>query len=247
MKIRIICLFAVLLSLGCKKDGKLTFEPVSFTKNECSECPTINISIPKALEKNKIATSINTALREEVISILNFDEETEAIDIESAINSFSEAYYDLKEKYADESTQWEAKIDGTVTYEDKNVLTIKLDSYLFTGGAHGYSTSRFLNFNKKKGLELDNSELFKNIEAFLELAEAKFRSQENIPETKAINSTGFMFETDHFYLPKNIGYTQNGLQLFYQQYEVASYADGPIVLTLPYTEVQKFMAIQTKL
>ena len=55
-----------------------------------------------------------------------------------------------------------------------------------------------------------------------------------------------MFEGDSFYLPQNIGYTQNGLQLFYEQYEVASYADGPITLTVPYIEIEKFMQVPVK-
>lgn len=246
MKTRILFLFALLLSLSCKKDHKLAFEPTSFEENKCSDCPLIDVSIPKALENTKIATRINTALREEVIAILNFDEETAAATIADAIKSFSTSYYDLKEKFADETTSWEAKIDGTVTYEDENILTIKLDSYLFTGGAHGYSTSRFLNFDKKKGQELEQSELFKNKEAFQDLAEVKFRLQEHIPEAKSINSTGFMFKADTFYLPENIGYTQNGLQLFYEQYEVASYADGPITITIPYSEIEKLMHTPVK-
>lgn len=243
MKIRIIYIFALLLCLGCGNDYKLTFEQVSFPEDECSDCPAISISIPKALGKAAINASINTALREEVIAILNFDEETAATTIESAITSFREAYFNLKEKYSDESTAWEAKINGLITYEDESIITLKLDSYIFTGGAHGYSTSRFLNFDKKKGQELTNEELFKNEEKFLELAEAKFRLQEHIPATKAINSTGFMFNRDTFYLPENIGYTKDGLQLFYEQYEIASYADGPITLTIPYTEIEKFVQI----
>lgn len=246
MKTRIIYLSVLLLSFGCKKDHRLTSEPTSITGNECSDCPVIQVSIPTALGKTKIDNSVNTALREEVIAILNFDEETAASTIENAISSFSAAYYDLKEKYTDESTTWEAKIEGNLTYEDENILTIKLDSYLFTGGAHGYSTSRFLNFDKKKGQELERSELFKDMDAFQDFAEEKFRLREQIPETDPINSTGFMFEGDSFYLPQNIGYTQNGLQLFYEQYEVASYADGPITLTFPYIEIEKFMQVPVK-
>ncbi|MEO0900921.1 MAG: DUF3298 domain-containing protein, partial [Bacteroidota bacterium] len=33
-----------------------------------------------------------------------------------------------------------------------------------------------------------------------------------------------------FHLSENIGYVPEGIQLIYNQYEVASYADGPIVL-----------------
>ena len=56
-----------------------------------------------------------------------------------------------------------------------------------------------------------------------------------------------MFEGDVFHLAQNMGYTQNGLQMVYNQYEVASYADGPIVLTLPYNEINLYLKRKAKL
>src|SRR5690606_11666613 len=65
-----------------------------------------------------------------------------------------------------------------------------------------------------------------------------------IPATESINSTGFMFENDVFYLPRNIGFTDDGLLLVYERYEVASYADGPIRLTFPYPEIGRFLKLK---
>ncbi|MEO0900922.1 MAG: RsiV family protein [Bacteroidota bacterium] len=64
---------------------------------------------------------------------------------------------------------------------------------------------------------------------------------EKIPQDENINITGFMFDGDVFHLSENIGYVPEGIQLIYNQYEVASYADGPIVLTIPYTEINKYL------
>jgi len=241
MKLRLICLFVILLSLSCKKDNALTFEPITYSGDECGDCPKIKITVPKALGKSRVNYVINTAVQEEIIYVLNFDEDTNATDIKSAMHSFVSGYNNLKNQFAEETTPWEANVSAQVSYEDKKVLTIKLDSYLFTGGAHGYNTTHYLNFDKVKAIELDSDELFKNITAFEEYAETKFRIQEGIPAEKDINSTGFMFETGSFYLAENIGYTKEGLQLFYEQYEIASYADGPIILTLPYPELQNYL------
>lgn len=246
MNTRIIYWFVLLLCISCKNENELTFEPISFTQNNCGECPVVAITIPNAIENNTIDDVVNTALREEVISLINFDEETQIAGIPDAIKSFGFGYQELKEKFAEETTPWEAKITGVVIYEDKTILTIRLDSYLFTGGAHGYSTTRFLNFDKTKAKELKNGDLFKNKLDFEEFAETKFRLQENIPTEQSINTTGFMFETDTFHLPENIGYTKEGLQLFYEPYEIAPYADGPILLTLPYSELTKYLQFSPK-
>jgi hypothetical protein len=195
-----------------------------------------------AIGNKKLDETINTALREEIIFILKYDDEVDAGSIDMAIKSFQNEFAKLREKFPEESTQWEATINGEVTFENERILTIRLDYYLFTGGAHGYGSTRFLNFDKTKTLELNNEELFKDILDFEGFAEAKFREQEGIRSSESINSTGFMFEEDLFYLPENMGFTKEGLQLFYEQYEVASYADGPIILTLPFEEIQQYLA-----
>lgn len=242
MNIRCVCLFLIVLAFGCTTDNTITFEPLSFTGDTCADCPKINIKVPKALGDAPIDQVINTALQEEVIYLLNFDEDVNATDIQSAVHSFIHSYNNLKNQFTEEATPWEANVVVLVSYEDEQILTIKLDSYLFTGGAHGYNTTHYLNFDKAKALELDTEKLFKNVTSFEEYAETKFRAQEGIPQKGDINSTGFMFETGSFYLPQNIGYTQEGIQLFYEQYEIASYADGPIILTFPYSELQTYLA-----
>lgn len=244
MKFNVIYLLFSLLLLGCKNEKKLTIEPVHYASETCAGCPKVDITLPKVLERTKVGRTLERALREEVILLLTFDEEIEATTIEEAVASFNKGYTELKERFLDETDVWEAKIDAQVSHEDKNILTLHLDSYMYTGGAHGYDAVRYLNFDKKKGKELENWELFRNVPDFEKFAEEKFRSKENISKGNSINSTGFMFERDAFYLPENIGFTEKGLHLIYNQYEVASYADGPIELLLPYAEVKKYLAFK---
>ena len=246
MKASISLLLCMLLFLGCKEESKLTFELLTISDAACKTCPQIIIEIPKAIDRTRLAENINTALEEELISLLVYDDEIKASTVSEAIQSFKNGFAELQKLYPDETAKWEAKITGTVSYEDKKILTLALNSYLFTGGAHGYTTRRFLNFNKRKGSEIENWELFKDHKHFEHFAETKFRIQEDIPQDDAINSTGFMFEQDAFYLPENIGFTQEGLVLLYNQYEVASYADGAIQLILPFNEVKSYLATRIK-
>lgn len=219
---------------------------LQISEQTCADCPEVSISIPEASENSKVAQSVNTALKEELISVLLFDDELEVNTINDAITSFNNGYAEMKSLFADESARWEAKIKGKVVFEDASLLTIELNSYVFTGGAHGYTSKRFLNFDKTKGTELENWELFKNTKKFEEFAEAKFREQESIPENESINHTGLMFEQDSFYLPENIGFTEKGIKLLYNPYEVASYADGAIELVLPHTEINKYLTKKPK-
>ncbi len=243
--VRIILILLILSA--CEEEATLVMEPVTFTNPPCDNCPKVSIQYPKALEDTKLSRAINTAIEEEIIGLLTFADSLEVSDMKEAIRSFTLGYTELKEVYPDETIPWEATIEAEVTFENRRILSMKLDSYLFTGGAHGYASTKFLNFDMNKGQEIDTQELFQDRLAFRSYAEAKFRTQENIPEKAPINSTGFMFEQDSFYLPENIGLTPKGILLLYNQYEVASYADGQIELLIPFREAKKFVSPGMKL
>ena len=150
MKSAITYLLILVLIISCQGKRDLTFEALSLSNNNCDNCPIVSVDIPKAIGNNKLVKSINLALQEEVISKLTFDDEINAATIQEAIESFSNGYFELKKIYPDETIGWEAKINGMITYEDNELLTIELKSFLFTGGAHGYGSTNFLNFSKKK-------------------------------------------------------------------------------------------------
>lgn len=247
MKSKFTCLIICILLFACNNKNTLSFEPLTIATDSCENCTTVNIEIPNAKGNTKLSETINSALEGEIIALLNFDEESNAQNLEDAKKAFVFDYEELNGKFPEESMPWEANIEGTITHENEEIITIEIQSYIYTGGAHGYGTNRYLNFDKVKGSELYQENLFKDIDGFKSFAETLFRKQENIPATGSINDTGFMFETESFYLPDNIGYTENGLILFYEPYEIASFADGPIILTIPYTDANPFLNFPQKL
>ncbi|MCL6267421.1 DUF3298 and DUF4163 domain-containing protein [Flagellimonas myxillae] len=237
-----ICLLLLLLlSLGCETGHKLTFAPNQYHGKACKDCPDIKIDLIEALDETKVAEAINRSLQEEVIALLSFDEAENVDTMNKAIASFTKSFRELKDKFPDETVGWEAKISSDVAYEDNAMLTLVINAYTFTGGAHGYSSVSFLNFDKVKGTELENWELFEDEDGFRKYTETKFRIQEDVPQDENINSTGFMFEGDRFHLSENLGYTMEGIQLIYNQYEIASYADGPKIITIPFAEANKYL------
>ncbi|UJH66060.1 DUF3298 and DUF4163 domain-containing protein [Allomuricauda sp. SCSIO 65647] len=232
--------------ISCKESHKLTFEPLEFSGADCHQCPKIKIQIPHALNEDKLAATISTALREEIIYHLRFDEGSDVATIDGAIASFTKEFQQVQQKFADESLPWEAEINAEIIFEDDNLLTIMLNSYIFTGGAHGNGSTTLLNFDKNNNQELENHELFSDLEGFEKLAEVRFREQESIPKEGDINQTGFMFERNRFHLAENIAYTEQGLQMIYNQYEIASYADGPITLIIPFKEAAPYLKHKVK-
>jgi hypothetical protein len=230
-----------LLLIACEEENPLEWQAREYLGQGCEQCPDVRVSIPEASERTQIGKVVNRGLREEIIEWLDYDEERQASDIPGAIGSFEKGYQQLRQRFPDETIGWEAKIEGEVGYESRQMISLKLTGYIFTGGAHGYSSTRYLNFDAERAKELEKWELFSDLSGFEALAEETFRETHGIQTERPINSTGFMFENNLFALPENIGVEPDGLILLYNPYEIASYADGDILLRIPLDRVKPLL------
>ena len=236
-----------LIFTSCKKE--LSFENETFEEKSTipckSECPEIKIEIPVAKNIKVISDSINKKVFSVIKEIVFFGEDsTKVNDYKSLSKSFIASYEEMRQKFPNDTFGWEAKIIGNIEFQSDAILNLKIDHYTFTGGAHGYQGYRSLLFNAKTGKAILNNQLFKNEKEFKAFAEKAFRSKYKIPAEANINATGLMFENDKFQLPQNIFYTSEGLLLYYNSYEAASYADGPKEILFSYDEVNKYLNFQ---
>jgi len=244
MKQHTFLVFLFLIFISCNKE--LSFKNETFKKKSAlpckTDCPQITIDIPVAKNIPIVADSINKKILSVLKEIVYFGQKpSEAKDYNSLAASFITSYEEMHKKFPGETFGWEAKIKGNVEYQSDQILNIKLDHYTFTGGAHGYQGFRSLLFNPKTGKIIFNDQLFKNEKEFKAFAEKEFRNKYKIPAKANINVTGLMFEKDTFQLPQNIFYTDEGLLLYYNSYEAASYADGPKELLFPYEKINKYL------
>lgn len=244
MKNYIFIVFLCLIFTSCTKE--LSFENETFEEKSTipceSDCPTITIDIPIAKNIPIAADSINKKVFAVVKEIVYFGEDSIKVnDYKSLSKSFIASYEEMHKKFPTDTFGWEGKVKGDIEYQSEQILNIKIDHYTFTGGAHGYQAFRSLLFNPKTGKTIFNDQLFKNEKEFKAFAEKEFRIKYKIPTKANINATGLMFENDAFQLPQNIFYTSDGLLLYYNSYEAASYADGPKEILFPYEQVSKYL------
>ena len=240
MKPFLSLLFLVLLTVSCTDDAVLTFVPKEYHADTCEGCPTVEVNLPEASNGDAASNHINAALQEVAIATLSPLEETEVSSIDEAIDQFKKQFDELKEDY-EQAVPWEVTLDGEVSYQSESMVSIRLNSYSFTGGAHGYGATSFVNFDAMTGEQLEVEDLFSDLDEFTSYCEQLFRAQEHIAPERNINATGFFFEGDAFHLPENIGFTENGLLLIYNAYEIASYADGQKMVEIPLAEASKFL------
>lgn len=242
---------------SCQKDKKedtenitLEFQTKTYEKKTSLPCKTdvcaeVKIVVPEVSNVPVVADSINKKIFNTVRGIVYFGEKpSDGKTYEEVMKAFIDSYDKLKEEYADERPGWEAKIEATVAYTSDKILNIKLHNYTFTGGAHGYDGNRSLIFDKVTGKSLEMNDILKDTVAFKVLAEKKFREKFKIPAAKPINSTGMMFMKEVFELPQTYFYTDKGLLLYYNIYEIAAYVEGPKEVLIPYSEVDQFLKVK---
>ncbi|CAM3943860.1 DUF3298 and DUF4163 domain-containing protein [Flavobacterium weaverense] len=242
-------IYTLLLFSVAQCSNELVFEEQSFQKKTtlpCTgDCPSISVKIPVANAVPVVADSINKKVFSVLKEIIYFGEKPyTSKDYNGLLTSFINSYEKLQKEFPKDKFGWEADIKGSVKYQSENILNIEINHYTYTGGAHGYQGLRSLLFDPNTGKSIINDELFIDKASFKALAEKKFRAKYKIPASKSINSTGLMFEKEMFQLPQNIFFTDKGLLLYYNSYEVASYADGAKELLLSYTEVNDYLAVK---
>ena len=243
---RSICLLLLIFSLvSCSKHEMLTFETIELKKdsNDCESvpCASVEVVYEKALTSSEASSKINRIIQDTIVSFLDFSDQKNVNTVKRAINSFHTAFLTDKEEFPSAVSSWAAEIYSHVDYQSEEVLTISVNANMYTGGAHGSISIRLLNFDPKTGELLSREDLFEDMDAVVKLAETYFRKEHKIPATDNINATGFYFEKDQFHLPENIGYGEDHLVMIYNQYEIASYAEGVQFIELPVQVIRSYL------
>lgn len=241
-------LLALVLASSCSSEQPVSFEETAYSHENFSlcqsnNCPTIKVHFLQAAGDDKKSNLINQKINQALIDKIAATEDDTHIfsDVEKAIEFFIQDFITFEEDFGNAFVSYDIDIFMQVSYQSDDFISIELNYYLFTGGAHGYGGTTFLNFDAKTGKELTDADLFNNNEALLTYCENRFREVYQITAERSINSSGFWFEGERFHLPENIGFTEIEMILHYNQYEIASYAEGPIILTIPLLEIEEFL------
>ena len=102
-------------------------------------------------------------------------------------------------------------------------------------------TISFLNFDPQTGQLLHLDDHIKNPSGFVKLAEKYF----NLELQESSDEEGFddYFFGEGFHLPANIGFSDDGVILLYNVYEIAPYSEGVIEFTIPFEEALPYLKI----
>lgn len=153
---------------------------------------------------------------------------------------------DQKKKQENEFTyawcNYTKNIHSDVMFCDEGVLVYQINTNEYTGGAHGYKATLFLNFNMATGKRIHLKELFdeENKSALTRLLLAQLEKDNKVSSEAELEEIGY-FITEPLYPTENFYFTEEGINFFYNVYEIAPYAMGTTTIKLPYSAVKSLM------
>ncbi|PSJ73881.1 DUF3298/DUF4163 domain-containing protein [Sphingobacteriales bacterium UPWRP_1] len=206
------------------------------TEEPCAHIEIIYPVIAKLPGENRQAVNnINNAIARALAESMPAEEPTPP---QQAAEQF---IADFKEQDASYKMSWEHEVMTNIYHNANNLLSIGFSTYSFTGGAHPNHAEAFYNFNLLTGKQVELSDIFSaGYEKRLTmLAEQKLRKLYAIGAKTPLTEAGF-FE-DKFALNDNFSVSTTGIAFLFNPYEIAPYAMGEQLITIPWAEIKDML------
>jgi hypothetical protein len=169
---------------------------------------------------------------------------TRSNNLEDLMFLAAQSYTDLfkeQEEYLQQDTldfqasmNWQIIIQNDIFFKSPRYISFMNENYGYTGGAHGNTIRSYFTFDLETNKLLSSSEVF-FIEKYPELIELQKASLVKAGhEIEGFWLEGLKVDQD-FYV------VENGIVFHYDQYEIASYAAGPIDIFISFEEAQPLL------
>ena len=231
----------------CKKDCNFINSMYKINKKcikEESEFYKASIEYPYLQIKNykkrenedaiKVIEGINSEIYDFIYNIKETTEEES--------KRYKEEYENEFVKYGYIKYQYENYIGYKVTYNKNNILSIPIESYEFTGGAHGLTDLEPFNYCLESGNRLTLKDLFKEGVNYKKIINSYvFEDMKANPDKyfKGDNVFCTIDDNQSFYLDKN------NLVVYFSLYEIAPYSSGIPEFYIPYEDIEPYLNINT--
>ena len=219
-KITLICLFLILVSII----SIIIIKADNITENNILESTgRYDLKIDYPNFKNK-------KIKEKVLAYINNQRQEFMNVIKNSENIQISSKYDF---------------NLNVTSSERNNITyVNILTYSYTGGAHYIRDDYSLYWDDDTKEFIDLKYFFKDEEAFKEMTNLAYYYVINLGQEENRNfdqlwvRRGTAPTIDNY---RHFEFTDNGLEIMFPPYQVASWADGQINITIPYEDINKYL------
>lgn len=198
-------------------------------------CLTIWIQYPYFVQQKGID---HDYLNQQVLSLLLGDSAEGLKSPEDLANWYMQEHQQTL-KASSITAEWQINKEITPTFIHAQVVSLKLESFEFTGGAHGNGLVLYQNLQvlNQKSLQLADIMVSNYQKRLNDLAEIAFRKSRELNLNDDLAAAGFEFGAQGFEVNQNYGLTPIGIEFVFNAYEVASYAMGTSQFTITWDEL----------
>ncbi|MBC7773863.1 MAG: DUF3298 and DUF4163 domain-containing protein [Phycisphaerae bacterium] len=204
-----------------------------FSKRHCVDeakdlCAAFKISYP-VFSGGDAATAeaLNKSVQNYVLSAVGGNGQSSfAQALDSAGQQFIQMFTDDLKDIPEISMGYSTEITDTVSLLNSKVVTIQMDGYSFTGGAHPNPFGLLLSYDLTKGAKpLEITDLVSDTNAVRPALEKAYKILKGLKETDPLGDVVYP-EIKQIPMPANVGVAAEGIRFFYNAYEIAPYAVG---------------------
>lgn len=214
----------------------------TYCQQDSTHCMRIRASYPYLITgPSPIIQAINDTIAYHLksnLAVFAVDQSELAGSLDSISEAYIQEFEQLMQETPDYPFAWEIEVEGSVLHQSAKVLSVALNAYSYTGGAHPNIFLDLINFDLSNGKKLNLTDIFTDEIKLRALVERKFREVREIGPSISIADAGF-FWGDSFSLPQNFALQEEGVYFYYNPYEAAAYALGATEFTIPYEDLKE--------
>lgn len=214
----------------------------------------IHYTYIKGAQSNALKDSINNTLTTYCIGKEYLGKEPKAA-ISAFKDSYIKSYKDEVEKFYLEDTKkneeseftgewynYSKSIKANIQFNEYSLLVYKIDTYEYTGGAHGMYSSNFINFDLNTGKRIKLGDIFKSDykKELTRLLITQLQKNNKVTSESELEDLGY-FITEPLSPTENFYITKEGLSFFYNAYEIAPYAMGSTTINIPFSAMMNIL------
>jgi hypothetical protein len=214
------------------------------TDNGCSpdsaNCAYYRVRYPYFPAHSPAATRMNGQIETDLLRRFVSEEDTTGHpSLKQMASEYMSEFSQVSAEYNGKMYPWYYDLQASVLWQSAPWLTLQYQLETYSGGAHPLMSVELALFYNGNPLLLDN--LVNDRERLTAVAEEYFRADRGLAATDDLEDAGYFFENGKFRLTDNVGATKEGLLFLYNPYEIASYAEGIIEVTVPWGKVHHLL------
>jgi hypothetical protein len=154
---------------------------------------------------------------------------------------FQREYDEFKRDFPDSALTYEAQLSTEVRRMDREFLSLAVNFWAYTGGAHGNTRDSNIVIDLSTGRRLTTADLFEEGagERLTELIKDELRRGKNLPADASLEEAGF-WEKD-IQPTENFFVTGAGIGFLYNPYDIAPYAGGSFSPVIPFEKLRPLL------